>query len=338
LISKLRSHYLINESIILHFEECYPGQAYGKPISWGAIYAVLALAHRLRAMSPLAASEDTTNARFYLEKCLNQLPTLLLQTPSLPLVQCLLGISILLQTSPQSDPAPLFISTALRLAQSMGYNKTRSLRPEDTQQGEQQRRAFWIAFFMAIECSLQYRHPPTQDYENIDIELPDASPGDGVGDIRADGGTWKVNILYLHVELCLLQAEVIEKLLSVKARSQPEHVLAAAAQVLAGKLQKWATNWLFRLQPADLIKLLHSDVVHVTFLEAAYFQAIYSLQAHVRSGSYKPGATIMVNALTQISQQPAQPCHQEARRLLNVLTILPCGNVACCWYAGTDCR
>jgi hypothetical protein len=98
------------ETIYNYVCDCYSGIADRAPLCWVLAYIALGIAHRLRAVSLFAVADDTTNADFYLNKCLAVLPDLLLQEPTHPLIQALLGVSTLLQTSDSSRKAPLFVS------------------------------------------------------------------------------------------------------------------------------------------------------------------------------------------------------------------------------------
>lgn len=86
------------QTIYTQVRAYYSGEVATQRLYWVMAYVVLGIGHRLRAMSLFATSEDTSNGEFYLNKCLEVLPDLLLQGPSLQIVQALLGISILLQT------------------------------------------------------------------------------------------------------------------------------------------------------------------------------------------------------------------------------------------------
>lgn len=76
-------------------------------------------------MSLFATPADTSQAEWYLGKSLAELPELLMQSPSLRLVQASLSIAILLETSSRCSRAPLFVSTALHMAQDLGYHELR---------------------------------------------------------------------------------------------------------------------------------------------------------------------------------------------------------------------
>lgn len=80
------------------FEDCYSGRSVVSVISWVALKLVLAIAHRLRAMSPLGVTQDTENAELYLEECLAELNILILERPSLLLCQCYVALAVVIST------------------------------------------------------------------------------------------------------------------------------------------------------------------------------------------------------------------------------------------------
>lgn len=80
------------------FEDCYNGRAEASTISWVAMKLVLAIAHRLRAMSPLGVRQDTENAEIYLEECLSSLGELIMLRPSLLLCQCYIATAVVIST------------------------------------------------------------------------------------------------------------------------------------------------------------------------------------------------------------------------------------------------
>jgi hypothetical protein len=80
------------------FEDCYSGRSVHSTISWVTLKLVLAIAHRLRAMSPLGVRQDTENAEIYLEECLSDLNQLIVERPSLLLCQCYIAFAIVISS------------------------------------------------------------------------------------------------------------------------------------------------------------------------------------------------------------------------------------------------
>jgi len=80
------------------FEDCYNGRAEGSVELWVAMKLVLAIAHRLRAMSPLGVRQDSENADIYLEESLSNLGNLVILPPSLLLCQIYLATAVVIST------------------------------------------------------------------------------------------------------------------------------------------------------------------------------------------------------------------------------------------------
>lgn len=80
------------------FEDCYSGRSMNSTISWVTLKLVLAIAHRLRAMSPLGVRQDTENAEIYLEECLSDLNQLVMEPPSLLLCQCYIAFAVVISS------------------------------------------------------------------------------------------------------------------------------------------------------------------------------------------------------------------------------------------------
>jgi hypothetical protein len=252
-------------------------------LCWVLAYIALGIAHRLRAVSLFAVADDTTNADFYLNKCLAVLPGLLLQKPTLSLVQALLGVSTLLQTSDRSRKAPLFISTAMRMAQNLAYNEAGQGRDEGRSRDIQEVYVFWIAFFMDTAMNLRAIRPNTQKLVDISAPLPNASSSASWASISPDNYSvdGKVNVFALHASLALIQAEALEELFSVKASQRSAILTASTFESIISKLNIWRrTNPLADAEaPAMLKSMYRSDAVHSITLEASYFETLYQLHA-----------------------------------------------------------
>jgi hypothetical protein len=320
-------------AIALHFQNCYSGRPDVKGVSWGALYVVLGIAHHLRAMSPLANGDDNIRAIKYLDRCMRRLPELLMDTPSLALIQCLLGVAILIKGTPRSQSAALFVSIAMRLAQDMGFNEERTQKSGSTFEAEQETFVFWIAFLLDADVSMRSNRLPTQSYEHIDIAVPDEDTIGSAGIVRADVGNLKANILRLRVEMGLVQAEIMEELFSVKARRKLAAELTLTADMITLRLNQWRDNWLFQVSPSDLMRMLQrSEMVHILVLEAAYFTTSCALQSEIIQTGQRTDCSILIsNSLVQTEGAKEPPCYPHARRFLELMAVCPSGDIACTW-------
>lgn len=315
------------------FHDCYSGRAQGVAIDWVAIKVVLTIAHRLRAMSPLGVPQDMENADIYFQEALAEVPRLLMLRPTLLLAECLLGLAVIISTSPRPSPAERFVTLALRVVQDLHVNDPQRINAIDLDDLLQQQRVFWIAYFMDADMSLRAGRLPTLSPKLINVELPGNDLPNAVGTISAAEGEFKVNAFRLHVELALLQAEFMEQLLLPRASKNPEGLEDAELRSIAARLEEWRRNWLFELSAKNLRDLLHrSDLVHVIILESAYFSTAYALCAHLAPTSRTRGNPFGADGLMEaMSNQKVQLLYKDARRFADLFKLIPGENTACNW-------
>jgi hypothetical protein len=312
-----------------HLRVCYAGDSDGSAVSWVSAYIIFGIAYSLRGMSAAATKQDNEFARYYLGRTYNSLNSLLLSPPSLGLVQCLIGVALLVQATPcgRSVPDGHFLSTSLRVAQSLAYHDDGTDVADTGQDVEQERRVFWLGF-NDTNASMLSNAPTTHRRDDIVAPKPSENPADSLGAVVAAEGHWKVNIFVLRVNLALLQAEAIEQVFSVKARNTaPLHVDAAATIVIA-HLRAFHDHELFNLSPAQLFELLYrSDIVHTASLEASYFATVYRVHAFLALDKNPRINPFTLDGLRRMSMIKEQKSYPEAKRLLSLLPIAPHGDV-----------
>jgi hypothetical protein len=258
-----RPHVIAN-----HLRICYAGESDGSEVAWVSAYLVFGIAYGLRAMSATATRQDNELSRYYLSR------------PSLGLVQCLIGVALLARSTAcgRNVPDGHFLSTSLRVAQTLAYHEDGTEVSETGRDVEQERRVFWLGFINDTCTSILSNAPTTQRREDIVAPKPD--PADSLGAVVAAEGHWKVNVFSLRVTLALLQAEAIEQVLSAKARNTDALHLDAAATIVLARLQAFHDHEIFNLSPEQLFQLLYrSDITHTVSLEASYFTTVYRLHA-----------------------------------------------------------
>jgi hypothetical protein len=317
-----------------HLHVCYSGQSDGSAVSWVSAYVVFGLAYMLRGMSATASKQDNELARYYLARNYISLNRLLLSPPSLGLVQCLIGVALLVQSTPcgRNVPDGHFLSTSLRVAQSLAYHDDGSDVSDTDRDIEQERRVFWLGFINDTNTSMVSNSPTTQRREDIVAPKPDENPSDSLGAVVAAEGHWKVNIFSLRVNLALLQAEAIEQVLSVKARNTAPLDVDAAATIVLARLQAFHNHELFNISPTQLFTLLYrSDIAHTVNLEASYFATVYRLHAFLALDKNPKMNPFAINTLRRLSTITEQRSYPEAKRLLSLLSIAPRGDVGLYW-------
>jgi hypothetical protein len=315
-----------------HLRICYAGESDGSEVAWVSAYLVFGLAYGLRAMSATATKQDSELAKYYLARTYTSLNGLLLSPPSLGLVQCLIGVALLVQSTAcgRNVPDAHFLSTSLRVAQTLAYHDDGTDVSETNRDIEQERRVFWLGFIYDTCISMLSNAPTTQRREDIVAPTPD--PADSLGAVVAAEGHWKVNIFSLRVQLALLQAEAIEQVLSAKARNTDPLHLDAAATVVQARLRAFHEHELFNLSPEQLFQLLYrSDITHTVSLEASYFATVYRLNAFLAFDKNRRINPFAPDGLRRMSVVKEQKSYPEAKRLLSLLPIAPHGDVALYW-------
>jgi hypothetical protein len=314
---------LAPEAIVSHMRDCYSGAAKGFASSWVLTYVVLGIAHRLRALDPSVRSDETSKSEQYLDKCLNSFSNVLLEEPNERIVQCLLGIAIMLQDSPKSHRVLSFVSIALRMAQELGYN-------EAGPSGSNQRLAsylFWIAFSMDANLSMCALRPNTQKYSEISINVPQAAGDHDWWDMHSgDDGKRKnaspgPNFLFLNCSLATIQAQALEEVFSPKVNLQPIQYSFALNNVYT-KLAEWRKD----TQIASAEGLQNSELLHLTMLEASYFRTLYQLVAAQQIGVISFRYDLFSHVALRVQKHSqGSTFFEDARRLLSLLALPPIG-------------
>jgi hypothetical protein len=303
-------------------------------VSWTSAYIIFGLAHMLRGMSATATKNDNEMAKYYLARTYTSLTSLLLSPPSLGLVQCLTGTAWLIRTTPcgRNVPDGHFLSTSLRVAQSLAYHDDETEVLDAERDVQQERRVFWLAFINDTNASMVSNTPTTHRREDIVAPKPEENPLDSLGAVTSAEGHWKVNIFSLRVNLALLQAEAIEQVFSVKARNTAPMDLDAATALVLARLQGFHDHEIFKLSSAQLFQLLYrSDIVHTVSLEASYFGTIFRLQSFLALGRNPRSNPFAPEGLRRLSTMKEQKSYPEAKRLLSLLPIAPRGDSGLYW-------
>lgn len=325
-----RPHVIAN-----HLRICYAGESDESSVSWVSAYVVFGLAHTLRAMSATATSQDNYMSKYYLARVMQAVNNLLFSPPSLGLVQCLLGVSLLIRStscgSKMSDSH--FVSTALRVAQSLAYHEEQGSDIDSTRDVEQEYRVTWIAFIHDTNETICSNSPMTHRREDIIAAEPEESPSDALGSVVAAEGSWRVNIFFLRAKLATIQAEAIQQLLCIKPQFRNPVDIAAAGNMILARLQAFHSHELFQLNAGQLFQLLYrSDIAHTVSLEASYFATVFRVRAILGLDMNIKGNPFQLERLKKLTMVKDLKCYADARRLLSLLPIAPRGDVALYWY------
>lgn len=279
-------------------------------------------------MSTTGTAHDNEMARYYLARIYHALNSLLVAPPSLGLVQCLIGVAMLISTtsSSYSMSEGHFTSTALRVIQSLAYQDDDFGMTRDT---AQERRVFWLAFINDTNASIMTNCPTIYRQEDV-VEC--SYEFESIGDVTAAEGHWKVNVFRLRVRLALLQAEATDQVLSKTTRTTSALDIEAATAMILARLQTYHDHEVFRLSPSQLFALLYrSDVCHIFSLEATYFATLFRLHAFKALGSNPKINPFCILGLDMMAKISDHKSYAAAKRLLSLVPIAPRGDVGVYW-------
>ncbi|KAK5707346.1 hypothetical protein LTR17_020797 [Elasticomyces elasticus] len=317
------------EHIYALMRDCYAGTVEDSHPAWVITYMAIGIAHRLRAMSIFQVPDDMSRADWYLNKCLARLPALIMQEPSIQLVQAVLGIAILVQTSSRSDKAAIYVSMALHFMQTLGYHDTATR--SDTSREEKY--VFWIALFMDTDMSLSSMRQGTQTLSEIGVSLPDNRNKDWWSECHCSVGPG-VNIFALHTGLAVIQAEALERLFSVKSRQLTDTVLESTYRDILDRLQAWRRSNVDMAVQEVFKSMFRSDVVHLIILEAAYFRTLYQLHAaRLLGGLGSRPNTLSSDSLRAVVELDDEYCYADARRLLELCALVSGTHISTTWIS-----
>lgn len=316
-----------------HLRICYAGLSDGSAVAWTNAYVVFGMAHNLRAMSTTGTVQDMEMAQYYLARLYLGLNRLLTAPPSLGQVQCLIGVAMLIMSSPcgYNKSEGHFVSTALRIVRSLAYCPESTEHIPASHDNSQLLRAFWIAFIN--DSNLSILNNTAKTYKLEDVAECTNLISDELGTVTAAEGNWRVNIFFLSTRLALLQTEAIDQVLSLKPRNTTPLELTAATTIILARLQTFhEQHQVFQLDANQLFQLLYqSDVVHCVLLESMYFATVYRLHAFMAldmNAKINPFGSEGLRMMSKVKQQKVV---REAKRLLNLLSVAPRGNIALYW-------
>lgn len=288
------------------------------------IYSTLAIAYRLRAMSPLASDADDHNARSFVEQTSVALPRILVAKPSLPSAQYLTAMAVVMHGTHDPQGTRSLLAAALRMLLDLS--------PRSIEYDEQQAcRVFWIASNMDIDLAMRIGSwsSTTLAANQIYNTLPHT---DNIGVLPLDNASFP---FFRHrVELTRIQNRFFQYVSmrhGVQINSLNSQELPVPLQAIIADISAWRrSDAVFRASPEDCRQRMHrSDLVHLMILEAAYFNTLFLLQgAQYRVGPFN-GSVLL--HLHQYCAVDFEHCTGDAVRLLRLFNLLPHGDFAFVW-------
>lgn len=297
---------------------------YEDPGWWACLNVVLALAHRIRSMVCLNSQQEDREAWGYFQNALAVMTELTMLNNTLTAVQALLGMAIIVQGTPNPAPYSNLTTSAMKLAQSLNLHRSQedSGLPRDAI--EERKRVFWIAYFLDKDVALRIRHPPTQDDDEMDVELPLDDP------TSPEPGS---NYLMKKIGLAQIQGQIYKRLLSVSASRQSYPQRIAAVTELEAKLQAWKSSIPidFRREDFEPETSFPESFTHTVILRLSYFNTLAAIHSSIPSIVNANSARSTHQLEHRSIIPPPITFVDEARKAIKLLHLSPQGEYACIW-------
>ncbi|KAH6626322.1 fungal-specific transcription factor domain-containing protein [Chaetomium sp. MPI-SDFR-AT-0129] len=331
---------LFHQPTFMHLvERQYSNDPYTGSGWWASLNVALAIAHRLRVMSNLVPQEEDEKAWAYMKNAMATFSELIMRNTDLLSVQALLGMSLFMQGTPNPQPSTLLIATAIRLSHTIGLHKRGTgfnLNPIEI---EQRKRVFWIAYMLDKDSCLRSGRPPAQDDADMNVELPDADPADGIGNIPLADGKGKMNLFRVMCELAIVESRVYTKLYSTKATKQTDGELLNTIGELDKELEDWKDRIPIDFRPEHEIKASHTPLIlHIVMLHFNYYNCLTTIhRMSIHHGYWT--SRLSDFAIQGLNARPLNPrifssaalCTSAARASISLLKYIPQGDFSCVW-------
>ncbi|KAF4555657.1 Fungal specific transcription factor domain-containing protein 37 [Elsinoe fawcettii] len=331
---------LFHEPTFMHLvHKHYSLEPYEGSGWWACLNVALAVAHRMRVMSNVVGAEEDQLGWMYLKNALAVQAELTMRNNDLLSVQALLGIALFMQGTPNPQPSFFFVAAAIRLSHSIGLHKRGSDFKLNEVENEQRKRVFWIAYMLDKDMALRSGRPPTQDDDDMNVELPSEDPPDNIGNVPASGPSGKFNLFRLMAEFSLIQSRVYKQLYSVKASKQTDGELLNTIGELDNELEAWKESIPPEYRPDNEIKAQHAPLVlHIVCIHFGYYNCLTTIHRMAVHHGYWT-SRLSDFAIAGLNARPLNPrvfmsaalCVNAARTSISLIKYVPQGDHACVW-------
>ncbi|KAF2222748.1 fungal-specific transcription factor domain-containing protein [Elsinoe ampelina] len=331
---------LFHEPTFMHLvHKHYSLEPYEGSGWWACLNVALAVAHRMRVMSNVSGSEEDQLAWMYLKNALAVQSELTMRNNDLLSVQALLGIALFMQGTPNPQPSFFFVAAAIRLSHSIGLHKRGSDFKLNEVENEQRKRVFWIAYMLDKDMALRSGRPPTQDDDDMNVELPSEDPPDNIGNVPSSNPSGKFNLFRLMAEFAMIQSRVYKQLYSVKASKQTDGELLNTIGELDNELEAWKDSIPPEYRPDNEIKAQHAPLVlHIVCIHFAYYNCLTTIHRMAVHHGYWT-SRLSDFAIAGLNARPLNPrvfmsaalCVNAARTSISLIKYVPQGDHACVW-------
>lgn len=320
-------------SFLRRVEVSYPAIKAEDTAWWACLNVVFTFALRLRALRASGSQENEQAMWAYAKNALGVVNELQMSSPDLSTVQALLGMAIVLQGTPYSDICTSLLANAIKAAQRLGMHRNFHgfhVRPNTRIDQEQQKRVFWIAYFLDQDLSMRTGLPPTQYYDDMDIGLPLTTTE------PRQGYTEDIRFFNYRIGLAIIQGHIYSGLLSVKAMKEPTEKRSLCIRELCTMLRRWKESLSVDLETFHYNRRFDTQhpitVLHAIILQFSYFNSMLKIYQCASSESSVTEEYLRTRGILQETGEDVRTeLVTEARKSVELLKIVPLGDNACAW-------
>lgn len=243
------------------------------PSWWACLNAVVAMAIQLKTMNDAFRTVSDFSWNLF-KNAFAVYPELMENEPTILSVQALLSMAMFLSGTTDTKTMSLLLSSAVEMIRVLGLHKEFTESDLDPVEREQRRRIFWVAFLLERTISIHSGSPSALLEDGLKVKFPTEDPPDGLGNVIISGGTGKVIVFLLRIQLGIIQSEVEKCLLCVNAPADFGQHLQDGLFELRFQLEMWRKSLPLEIQPgynAGLIPAVEPNNLILIMLYIANF-------------------------------------------------------------------
>ncbi|KAL2816905.1 fungal-specific transcription factor domain-containing protein [Aspergillus granulosus] len=250
------------------------------PALWASVNVVFALGIAFRIKDSAYAQTEHQRSWLFIKNAFSVYHDLCLGQPDLWSIQALLGMSIFFLGTMCAEPCTFLAATAIRMCQQLGLGATKEGASPSSQDLEQRRYIFWIAYCLDRETSLRFGKPPAQSDDDMSIGMPTEPPADNAQMMPTVNRHTNFNVFKAQCQLATIKGHLYKDLYSAAAKDRSLGEIMASVGTLDEKLQDWIESLPSDCQPnaLGLPNISQPSIsVMMLYLHYSYFHCIIAI-------------------------------------------------------------
>jgi hypothetical protein len=296
----------------------------------GTVNVVLALTHR----HVLHGKSDSAVSAYYLNCAQSMVPAIVEAETQLLNIQVLVGIAILLQASPDQQPALILTAIIFRLIHKIGLHSRASFVDLEPAEAQQRSLVFWIAYILDKDLSMRQKQPSIQRDDDIGHSLPlldtghfsDTSSNLLPGHNSTADDVVTRSYLLARVQLAIVEGGVYDYLYSTRSQMRTPEERSNALESVAFALEQWRGSLPPEFEVGTAVESVSPDLLpFIGVLHSTKFTCTTLInQAHAWNAQWVGS----LQSSARLGTSPVMPPSwnllvEEARNLAILLQAMP---------------